>query len=122
MIVVSWNCRGLGHPSQIKFLKDLIKSEKPDILLIQETKLSSQEIDVIIEKSRIYEGLAISATGASGGISTIWKKRKWKLQQHTKIDHWINTKLENLETHRIVSIYNITPPTIIRTRKYVGKP
>ena len=84
MIVLSWNCRGLRHPSKINFLKDLIKIEKPDILLIQETKLSSQEIDAIIEKSRIYEGQAISTTGASGGISTIWKKGKWKLQQHIK--------------------------------------
>ena len=107
MIVVSWNCRGLGHPSKINFLKDLIKSKKPDILLIQDTKLSSQEMEGIIGKSRIYEGLAISTMGASGGISTIWEKMKWKLQQHTRKDHWINTKLENIETGGTKSIYNI---------------
>ena len=39
MKVVSWNYRGLGGSSKVEALKYIVKTEKPDILLIQETKM-----------------------------------------------------------------------------------
>ena len=44
MKVVSWNCRGLGGSIKVEALKNLLKSEKPDILLIQETKMPEEEV------------------------------------------------------------------------------
>lgn len=38
MKVLSWHSRGLGHPSKIVALKDLIAHEKAGILMLQETK------------------------------------------------------------------------------------
>ena len=43
MKVVSWNCRGIGGSSKVEALKYIVKIEKPDILLIQETKMSEVE-------------------------------------------------------------------------------
>jgi len=37
--ILSWNNRGLGHPSKFLALGDLIYNEKQEIILIQETKL-----------------------------------------------------------------------------------
>ena len=39
MKVISWNYRGLGGSRKVEALKDIVKTEKPDILLIQETKM-----------------------------------------------------------------------------------
>jgi exonuclease III len=43
MIVLSWNCRDLGRKSKEDALRDLIRVEKPTIILIQETKLEEVE-------------------------------------------------------------------------------
>ena len=43
MIVLSWNCRALGSKSKEESLRDLIRVEKPTIILIQETKLEEVE-------------------------------------------------------------------------------
>lgn len=37
MIVLSWNCRGLGNLSAIPSLKDLTRSHKPDVIFLCET-------------------------------------------------------------------------------------
>ena len=39
MIIVSWNCRGLGSSSKVEAIKNMIKSKKLDIMMIQETKM-----------------------------------------------------------------------------------
>lgn len=39
MKIVSWNCRGMGSKIKEEAIKSLIRTEAPDILLIQETKL-----------------------------------------------------------------------------------
>ena len=40
---VSWNCRGLGGLIKVESIKDIIKTEKPNILLLQETKMLDVE-------------------------------------------------------------------------------
>eukprot|EP00253_Pinus_taeda_P032306 PITA_32306 len=54
MKILSWNSRGLGHPSKIVALKDRIIHEKPKILLLQETKQGHQEMKGIIDTISQY--------------------------------------------------------------------
>jgi exonuclease III len=44
MHVVSWNCRGFGNPSKVKAVKDLLKIESPEILMLQETKIEGETL------------------------------------------------------------------------------
>eukprot|EP00253_Pinus_taeda_P001896 PITA_01896 len=55
MKFLSWNSRGLGYPSTIAALKDLIAHEKPGILMLQETKQGHQEMKGIIDQLKQYE-------------------------------------------------------------------
>lgn len=87
MKILSWNSRGLGHPSKISALRDLIHSEKPEILLIQETKQDQEAMRSIIDEQNQYKGCVSEARGASGGIATLWGHDKWNCasvnpQQH----------------------------------------
>ena len=45
MKALTWNCRGLGHPSKTNALKYLINQEQPDIILIQETKQEENDME-----------------------------------------------------------------------------
>jgi len=38
MKVISWNCRGMGSKVKEEAMRSLIRTETPDILLVQETK------------------------------------------------------------------------------------
>ena len=40
MIVLSWNVRGLNNIPRQKVVRRLIESQSPDLVFIQETKLS----------------------------------------------------------------------------------
>jgi exonuclease III len=49
MKIVSWNCiLGLGNKENMESMKHLIKSEKPQIILIEETKMKDS---LILQKS-----------------------------------------------------------------------
>jgi exonuclease III len=88
MKVVSWNCRGLGQAEKIEALRKLIRIEKPQILLIQETKLKGDE--VLREIKQLWnpsEGVAISARGASRGICTAWSTQIFKEEQREVTNH-----------------------------------
>jgi exonuclease III len=44
MKILSWNCRGLGKPSAVRALRQLILTHHPDIVFLTETKLQKSEI------------------------------------------------------------------------------
>jgi exonuclease III len=73
MIVLSWNCRGLGYPSAVPSLRDRIRNHKPDIVFICETLCHANKIE---EVRRIvgYEAcFAVDREGRSGGLAMLWK-------------------------------------------------
>jgi len=74
MKILSWNIWGLGYPSKVAALRDLILSEKLGIIMLQETKQSHKEINKVIEQQRQYKGSISEARGASGGVTTIGTK------------------------------------------------
>ena len=69
---ISWNYRDLGGLSKVEAIKEIIKSEKPHILVLQETKMLDVEamaLSCLFWKNR--KGKSISSRGASGGTATI---------------------------------------------------
>eukprot|EP00253_Pinus_taeda_P005552 PITA_05552 len=116
MKFISWNCRGLGHPSKIAALKDLTAHEKPRIVMIQETKQRLQEMTRIIEQLRHYEGQICEARGASGGIFTMWTKNTWKCTSKTINPYWIKVTLEKQAKDKQIVIYNIYAPNHFRDK------
>ena len=83
MKVLSWNSGGLGHPSKSTALRDLISSKNPKILLLQETKQSEVDMQKITSKETLYEGTLLESRGASGGLASLWEKKKWQLKGNT---------------------------------------
>jgi hypothetical protein len=48
MKLISWNIRGLNSHSKEKLLQDIIIAEKPDIIMLQETKCETKEMDKLL--------------------------------------------------------------------------
>src|ERR1700733_13854712 len=110
MNIVSWNCRGLGSPEKLNAIKDLINQEKPDILLIQETKTTEQDFLLQTQRLRNYQGISKGSSGASGGIGTLWNTNKWEIISSQLCNWWIRTELKNKSTRESYHIYNIYAP------------
>lgn len=86
MSCLGFNCRGLGNPSLVSSLKELVRREAPSILFLCETKLSGSEMATVINKFSLYEGVAVDSRGRVGGLALLWKK---SLKLELKYITWI---------------------------------
>lgn len=73
MIVIGWNCRGLGRPRAVRALQDLISSNNLSIVGLSETKLNSKAWDMLRVKIGFQNCLSVSCKGRSGGMALLWK-------------------------------------------------
>lgn len=76
MKLISWNIRGLNSPKTGRILKNMLKQEKPSILVLQEMKCSSTVLERIAAEA--WPGglvIAVDAQGASGGLAILWDAR-----------------------------------------------
>lgn len=74
MNVLVWNCRGLGSPTSVQVLVDLIRTKKPDIAIIIETMVSSNKLQPIKTKLGFEGMFAVDSRGLSGGLVCFWRR------------------------------------------------
>ena len=111
MKLVSWNCRGLGAPSKINAVKDLLKEAQSDILMLQETKIEGQALlEISKKKWNKSNGIAVSARGTSGGLATMWNEDSFLLKKYHETQHWIYTELQHKPSKFSISLCNLYVP------------
>lgn len=86
MIVTSWNIRGLNSKGKQSYLKERIKKDKPSIMIIQETKISSQQLEWILKTQKIqYEIMGQDANGIARGLAILWNP------EEVLFENWISS-------------------------------
>ena len=69
-------------------IKDLLKIEPPEILMLQETKIEGDTLlDINKSKWKKNAGKVVSARGSSGGISTLCSEEQFHLENSFKTQH-----------------------------------
>ena len=72
MQITLWNCRGLGNPKKAEAVKDLLRMEPSDILLLQETKIAEDALLLLSKtKWKKNSGMVVNARATSGGLATL---------------------------------------------------
>ena len=117
MKVLSWNSTGVGKPSKLAALRDLINQEKPEIILLQETKQGDLEMKTIMEKMKHYGGTLSESRGASGGLATLWNHSIWKYKDTTVKQNWIKVILECARDQEKIIVYNVYGPNHYRDKE-----
>jgi exonuclease III len=103
MKLVSYNCRGLGSDPKLMDVRDLIRSENPQILLIQETKMNVDEAIKIGKRMwSSSDVIVVDSRGASGGLCTLWNKSKVSLEFTFNTQHWILTKFRSRQLNNFL--------------------
>ncbi|GAV83599.1 hypothetical protein CFOL_v3_27048 [Cephalotus follicularis] len=72
MIVLSWNCRGLGNPRVVRALSDLTRKEVPNCVFLVETCLMTQEMEQIRKRLHFKNCLTVNPEGRKGGLAMLW--------------------------------------------------
>lgn len=108
----------MGSKTKEEAVKSLIRSEYPDILLIQETKMEDKAFlhigRNIWKKS---EGQAVSARGASRGLGTLWNPSKLTRVKEIANTHWLFSKLKHVDTDETLCLFNVYIPVIAGKKK-----
>ena len=108
MKLVSWNCIELGSPNKVKAVKDLLKMEPTNILLLKETKMGEESLlDMNRENWKKQGGCA---RGASNGLATLWNKNEFSLFNSFSTEHYIFTELQHLPLKVSLSLFNLYGP------------
>lgn len=68
------NCKGLGNPSAVRALCELINSKYPKIVFLYETKLSRGRVRRLKDQLGVSEGVPVDCQGRSGGLVLRWKE------------------------------------------------
>jgi len=53
MISITWNIRGLNSRGKYRYLKERLKKDKPNIMIVQETKISERKLKEIMEHFKL---------------------------------------------------------------------
>jgi hypothetical protein len=73
MILMSWNCRGLGNPEAVRALHLMVKTKGPQVLFLMETKLDAGRMERIRVQLGFGNNFTIMSLGSSGGLALLWK-------------------------------------------------
>ena len=95
----SWNVRGANNPNKRNVIRNFIRSQRVDLVCLQETKI--QEMSSAVARSlgagRLAELRAVEAKGSAGGILVFWDTRKLELME-AEIGHFsITCMFKNVE-------------------------
>ncbi|KAL0451733.1 UNVERIFIED_CONTAM: Retrovirus-related Pol polyprotein from type-1 retrotransposable element R2 [Sesamum latifolium] len=92
MILICWNCEGLGTPCTVHTLGELIHSHHPSLVFLTKTKCKKGRIEGIKRRFDLF-GCCVESTRRSGGLALLWDKS-------------ISVQLQSLGPHHIdVTIY-----------------
>ena len=75
--ILSWNVRGANDRDKKKVIKALIRSQKADLVCLQETKIKSMNIGIVcsLGVASFLDRGVMDVEGAAGGIIVLWDKR-----------------------------------------------
>jgi len=72
MKLVSWNIIGLNSKGELMYLKDYIHKDKPDIIVLQETKVTRDKLNEIARKScPSVKCMTLDARGYADGLGIL---------------------------------------------------
>ena len=79
--ILSWNVRGVNDSDKRKVIKNLIRTNRVDLVCLQETKVQEMNFDMVcsLGVGRFLDWTAMNAEGSAGGILMFWDKRRMSM-------------------------------------------
>lgn len=106
MNTLSWNCRGVGRPSKIQFLIDVIRRERLEFIFLSETVGRKDKMEWVRRKVG-FDGLfTVEPQGGTGGIALLLREmNQVKLIGFSENHINVEVQIEGMELWRMTGIY-----------------
>ena len=72
MSLMCWNCRDLGSDATVGELRWLVKTYRPSILFLSETKMVDRKAMNFMWSLGYSSSFVVSSEGLSGGLALFW--------------------------------------------------
>lgn len=73
MSTISWNCRGLGTPGAVQFLKEVVLQKHPKFIFLCEILCKRNKVESVAKLLGIEGFFIVESQGHSGGIAlSVW--------------------------------------------------
>ena len=81
--ILSWNVRGANDREKRKLIKEVIKSQKVDLVRLQETKIQEMSNGFVksLRFGRCLEWGVLNSRGAAGGVLVFWDNMILQLEE-----------------------------------------
>lgn len=75
MSFLSWNCRGLGNPRRVQFLKEINFQKKHDVIFLCETLCRKERVEQVKVELGFGGSFVVESIGHSGGLAMLWRNQ-----------------------------------------------
>ena len=106
MKIISWNIRGLNGAHKQEIIRNMIRDQRPNILMIRETKMKKESLGNI-SFSNNMSGEASSFEGVSGGFLTLFNNKQFKFNTFYNDGNIIFCKVFHLYSNDIYFLLNV---------------
>lgn len=88
--ILFWNCRGAGSPKTLSHLLDMIKCHRPSIVALLETRVQSDKVATMLDRTHLTDFMAVEARGFAGGIWLAWDNTEVQIEVLSQCDQAVN--------------------------------
>lgn len=74
MSFLSWNCRGLAAATTTRELRDVCRTQRPDIVFLMETRAHKERIKRYKRMLKFQHAFSVDPRGLSGGLGLFWSQ------------------------------------------------
>ena len=98
MRIISWNDRGLGSKKKRSLVKRFLRSQEPNIEMLQETKTENWDKRFLVSvwRRRDREWANLSACRAPTGVVIIWDSNKFECIEKVLGSFSVSVKLKKI--------------------------
>ncbi|CAM8888112.1 unnamed protein product [Rhodiola kirilowii] len=98
------NCRGLGQLRSVHSLSEMVRSNKPRIVALIETKVDGAKLEGIRRKLGFANGFSVEREGLAGGLAIWWKEEvPLSILSHSR--YHIDCKVVESDDFRLTVFY-----------------
>ncbi|XP_031092171.1 uncharacterized protein LOC115996872 [Ipomoea triloba] len=72
MSLLSWNCRGLGNPTAVRVLADLVRAKRPRVVFLMETFVDKSRMEEVKVQIGYENMFVVDVVGHKGGLALLW--------------------------------------------------